>query len=56
MSVMAARIALLVMGLAIWGYGARTDDPRLRYIGIALLALSLVLRFFSRRSTTSGPR
>ena len=56
MSVMAARIALLVMGLAIWGYGARTDDARLRYIGIALLALSLVLRFFARRSTTSGSR
>lgn len=56
MGVMAARIALLVMGLAVWGYGVRTDDSRLGYVGIALLALSLVLRFFARRSPTSGPR
>lgn len=56
MGVMAARIALLVMGLAVWGYGVRADDSRLRYIGIALLAASLVLRFFARRSPPAGPR
>jgi hypothetical protein len=47
---MAARIALLVVGLAVWGYGARVDDSQLRLIGIALLALSLVLRFFKPRT------
>lgn len=47
--VMAARIALLLIGLAVWGYGVRVDHARLRLIGIAILALSLVLRFFRRR-------
>ena len=52
-SVMGARIALLVMALIVWGYGVRVDDPQLRIIGIALLALSLVLRFFRRRGADS---
>lgn len=52
--VMAARIALLVVGLAVWGYGARVDDGQLRLIGIALLALSLVLRFFRPRTPDDG--
>lgn len=50
MPVMAARLALLVMGLVVWGYGARADDSQLRLIGIALLAASLVLRFFRKKS------
>ena len=48
---MAARVGLLVMALIVWGYGVRVDDPQLRIIGIALLALSLVLRFCRRRGT-----
>jgi len=37
------------MGLVVWGYGERIDDPRLRYIGIALFATATLLRFFKRR-------
>ena len=49
------QIAFLVMGLIIWGYGQRIDDPRLRLIGIAFLAVATMLRFF-RRSDTRVPR
>jgi hypothetical protein len=48
-NLMVVRIALLVTGLLVWGYGARVDDSRLRLIGIGLLAIALVLRFFRRR-------
>lgn len=54
-----ARVALMVMGIVVWGYGARADDSQLRMIGIGLLAASLVLRFVRRRGRASdddGPR
>ncbi|MBA3890367.1 MAG: hypothetical protein H0X64_07545 [Gemmatimonadaceae bacterium] len=44
-----ARVALLVMGIVVWGYGVRAGDTQLRLIGIGLLAASLILRFFKRR-------
>jgi hypothetical protein len=43
---MQARVAFALIGIAIWGYAFATDNPDLRLVGIALLALSLVLRFF----------
>lgn len=46
---MVARIALVVIGLILWGYGVRVGDAQLRLIGIVLLAASLVLRFVGRR-------
>lgn len=45
------QIAFLAMGLITWGYGQRVDDPRLRLIGIAFLAVATVLRFFRRSDT-----
>lgn len=56
MTIMAARIALLVVGLAVWGYGVRADDSQLRVIGIALLAVSLILRFFRRKTPPGAER
>lgn len=44
-----ARVALMVMGILVWGYGVRADDTQLRMIGIGLLAASLILRFFRPR-------
>jgi hypothetical protein len=44
-----ARVALMIVGLAVWGYGVKADDAQLRLIGIGLLAASLILRFFKRR-------
>ena len=45
------QIAFLVMGLIIWGYGQRIDDPTVRLVGIAFLAVAFVFRFFRRSDT-----
>lgn len=42
---MQVRVAFAVIGIAIWGYGVASDRENLRLVGIALLALSLILRF-----------
>lgn len=49
MRLLGVRVAILALGIIVWGYGANVDDPTIRWIGIALLALSLILRFFRRR-------
>ncbi len=45
------QLALLAIGLVVWGYGQRIDDPSLRLIGIAFFALTILLRFFRRSGT-----
>jgi hypothetical protein len=45
------QLAFLFMGLIVWGYGQRVDDPSLRLIGIAFFALATLLRFFRRSDT-----
>lgn len=42
---MQARVAFALIGIGIWGYGYAAANPGLRLVGIALLALSLMLRF-----------
>jgi hypothetical protein len=42
---MQVRVAFAVIGIAIWGYAVASDRENLRLVGIALLALSLILRF-----------
>ena len=39
------------MGLIIWGYGQRVDDPSLRVVGIAFFTLATMLRFFRKSGT-----
>jgi hypothetical protein len=43
------QLALLVIGLVVWGYGQRIDDGRLRVIGIVLFAVATALRFLKKR-------
>jgi hypothetical protein len=43
------KVALAVVGLVVWGYGVRVDDPVLRWVGVALFAGAVLLRFLSRR-------
>lgn len=45
------QLALLVVGIIVWGYGQRIDDPSLRLVGIAFFALATMLRFFRRSDT-----
>jgi hypothetical protein len=44
-----ARTVLGAIGVVVWGYGYRVEDPRIRLAGIGVLALSLLLRFVPRR-------
>jgi len=41
----ALRATVFLVGLAVFTYGARTDAPTVRWIGIALLAVAFLLRF-----------
>lgn len=45
-----AQLALLVMGLIVWGYGSRTNNSSLTLIGVGFFAAAAVLRFFKRRA------
>lgn len=49
--VMQARLAFAAIGIGIWLYALAADNANLRLAGIALLALSLVLRFAPGGST-----
>jgi hypothetical protein len=43
------QLACLVIGLVVWGYGQRTNDSRLTWIGIGFFAAATILRFFKKR-------
>ena len=45
------QLAFLIMGLIIWGYGQRVDDPTVRLVGIAFFAVAFMLRFFRSSET-----
>jgi hypothetical protein len=44
------QLILAAIGLVVWGYGTRADDPRLQWIGIAFFAAATALRFFKKPS------
>ena len=44
-----ARIIVTLVGVAVWGYGQRIALPAIRILGIAILAVALMLRFAPRR-------
>lgn len=50
-----ARIAVAVMGIVVWAYAVKVEDPRLRLTGIVLLAVSLLLRWFGPRRQAPPP-
>jgi hypothetical protein len=43
-----AKLTFAAMGVAIWFYGTRVENSNLRLLGIAVLALAVLLRFFRR--------
>ncbi|MFL5605725.1 MAG: hypothetical protein ACJ8AD_04700 [Gemmatimonadaceae bacterium] len=43
------RMALALIGVAVWGWGYRTDDPQIRLAGMAILLVTLLLRFVPKR-------
>jgi hypothetical protein len=40
-----ARLILIAIGVVVWGYGLARDEPRVRVVGMIVLAVSLLLRF-----------
>jgi hypothetical protein len=48
-----AQIALLVIGVIVWGYGQRVEDNRLTWIGLAFFAAATALRFLKPRKVES---
>lgn len=43
------QLALAAIGLVVWAYGARNEDARLQWIGIAFFAGATLLRFFKKK-------
>ena len=48
------KLGLVIAGLIVWGYGARVDISWLRWVGIGLFAVAVVLRFVGPRSSRHG--
>jgi hypothetical protein len=44
------KLAVAGVGIVVWAYGAKVEDARVRWLGIALLALAFLLRFLRRRA------
>ena len=44
-----ARVVLTLIGIAVWGDGNATNQPRVMYAGMGVLAIALVMRFLPRR-------
>ena len=42
------QLALLVIGIVVWGYGQRSENGRLQLIGIVFFAAATALRFVKR--------
>ena len=44
-----ARTILGIVGVVVWGYGARVDDANIRLAAIGILAVALLLRVVPKR-------
>ena len=45
------KLAVAVLGITIWAYGFSQDDSVIRWIGIAVIAIAALMRFYR-----PGPR
>ena len=46
------QLALLLIGVIVWGYGQRIEDNRLTWIGLAFFAAATALRFLKKKPPT----
>ena len=42
------RIILGAIGVAVWGYGYRVDDPNIRLVAMAILVVVLLMRWIPK--------
>ena len=47
------KLALTVCGILAWVYGAVNDNARVRWVGIILVAVAFLARFFQRKPTVT---
>ena len=45
-----AKAACALAGVGIFAYGARSDDPVIRWVGIAFVVVAFLLRFVKKRA------
>jgi hypothetical protein len=43
--ILAAKLAFGVVGIALFAYGIRADEPIFRWVGIGFVAVAFLLRF-----------
>jgi len=43
------RIVVTLIGVAVWGYGQRMNQPQVRIVGMIVIAFALLLRFAPKR-------
>jgi hypothetical protein len=51
-----ARLILTGIGVAVWGYGNATGQPRVMYAGMGILAIALLMRFAPKHWFDDAPR
>lgn len=49
------KLALVVMGLIVFGYGVRNESSRHRWVAVGVLAVALLLRFARREAPSEPP-
>jgi len=52
MSFQTMKLVVAAVGVAIWVYGYSVEGDRIRWTGIAVLAVAVFLRFFTPRKPT----
>ncbi len=45
------QIALLIVGMIVWGYGQRSQTTLLQYIGLGFFAAAVALRLFKKKES-----
>ncbi len=50
------KVILAVLGITVWAFGYRQDDSTLRWIGIGLLAVATLMRFYRPRPRDGGSK
>jgi len=48
-----AKLVIALIAVAIWAYAVRTDQPKLEWLGIALLVVAFLIRFLARTKPPS---
>ena len=55
MNLQTMRLAIAAVGVAVWVYGQQSDNGDVRWIGIAMLAIAVLMRFIPRRKPPVTP-